>query len=38
VQAQAVAVCAANFGNLDGGLPNSNYGGIQSIDAGGVTA
>lgn len=29
---------AANFGNLDGGLPNSNYGGIQSIDAGGVTA
>jgi len=24
------------FGNLDGGLPNSNYGGIASIDAGGI--
>lgn len=23
-------------GNLDGGVPNSNYGGIESIDAGGV--
>ena len=25
-----------SFGNLDGGQPNSNYGGINSIDAGGV--
>jgi hypothetical protein len=23
--------------NLDGGTPSTNYGGIQSIDAGGVT-
>jgi len=26
----------ASFGNLDGGEPDSNYGGITSIDAGGV--
>jgi len=26
------------FGNFDGGHPDSNYGGIASIDAGGVTA
>ena len=26
-----------SFGNLDGGLPDSNYGGIDSIDAGGVS-
>ena len=26
------------FGNFDGGQPDSNYGGISSIDAGGVTA
>ena len=25
------------FGNFDGGFPDSNYGGIESIDAGGVT-
>jgi hypothetical protein len=25
------------FGNLDGGVPDSNYGGIASIDAGGVS-
>ena len=25
-------------GNFDGGQPDSNYGGISSIDAGGVTA
>jgi hypothetical protein len=25
------------FGNLDGGQPDSNYGGITSIDAGGVS-
>jgi hypothetical protein len=25
-----------SFGNLDGGTPSSNYGGIQIIDAGGV--
>ena len=25
------------FGNLDGGQPDSNYGGINSIDAGGVS-
>lgn len=25
------------FGNLDGGFPNSTYGGINPIDLGGVT-
>jgi hypothetical protein len=33
----AGAGSGASFGNLDGGHPDSNYGGIQSIDAGGVT-
>jgi hypothetical protein len=28
---------AASFGNLDAGLPNSNYGGIAPIDCGGVS-
>ena len=28
---------AASFGNLDAGLPNSNYGGILPIDCGGVS-
>lgn len=26
-----------SFGNVDGGIPASNYGGIDPIDAGGVT-
>lgn len=28
---------AASFGNLDAGLPDSNYGGIAPIDCGGVS-
>ena len=34
--AQAIAALASTSGNLDGGNPFSNYGGISSIDAGGV--
>ena len=34
--AQAIAALASTSGNLDGGSPSSNYGGISSIDAGGV--
>jgi hypothetical protein len=32
----ATAGSGTSFGNLDGGHPDSNYGGINSIDAGGV--
>jgi hypothetical protein len=35
----ATVTAAVNnyFGNLDGGFPNSTYGGINPIDLGGVT-
>jgi hypothetical protein len=33
-QQVSTLLASLSFGNLDGGYPNSNYGGITAIDAG----
>lgn len=33
---QSITIESTGFGNIDGGYPFSNYGGIENIDAGGI--
>jgi hypothetical protein len=37
IDVSTIKVSQTGFGNLDGGIPSTNYGGIPAFDAGGVT-